>query len=177
MWLEANHAVKTELWVLRYRQGVAKPCIDYQALVEQCLCFGWIDSVIKKRDEECTVQRVSPRRKKGSFLSELNRQRVWKLDRLGRMTEAGWIPIRDQVGSPDAPVEIPGWIETELKHDPEVWTTFASFPRFYRRLKIGWITEARGARRRPEAEKRLAYPIKMTAQGRQYGEQPLIDWE
>lgn len=173
-WLEKYHQEKTEIWLRRFRKATGKPCINYDELVEECLCFGWIDGVVKKLDEESNVQRITPRRKKKTFLSELNRQRVWKLQHLGLMTAAGIKPIADQIGSPDDPFDIPDWVLEQLKEDPEVWDTFSQFSLFYRRLKIGWIKEC-GERRREEAQKRLNYLLKMTKKGKQYGTIPITD--
>ncbi|MCB0642625.1 MAG: YdeI/OmpD-associated family protein [Phaeodactylibacter sp.] len=173
-WLDTHHQSKAEVWLRRFKKASGKPCINYDELVEECLCFGWIDGVIKRLDEESNVQRITPRRKKKTFLSELNRQRVWKLQRLGLITPAGIEPIADQIGSPDDPFEIPDWVEAQLREDPEVWANFQDFSHFYRRLKIGWIKEC-GPRRQEEAQKRLNYLIKMTRQGKQYGTIPLED--
>ena len=170
-WLEKNGSRATEIWVRRFRKATGIQCVGYDDLVEECLCFGWIDGIIKKLDDESNVQRISPRRQK-TFLSELNRQRVWKLEAMGLMTDAGRAPIADQIGSPDDPWEIPNWIERRLREDDSVWENFSSFPFLYRRLKIGWITEA-GQLRREEMEKRLAYLIKSTRAGKMYGAIPI----
>ncbi len=172
-WLAAYHREKSEIWLRRFRKATGRPCITYDELVEECLCFGWIDGVVKKLDPESNVQRITPRRKK-SFLSELNRQRVWKLQKEGLMTEAGLAPIRDQLGSPDEPLDIPDWVLEQLRAEPEVWENFQSFSYLYRRLKIGWIKEC-GERRREEAQKRLNYLIKNTRKGKIYGAVPLPD--
>ncbi len=172
-WLRTHHLTKSEVWLRRFRKATGKPCITYDELVEECLCFGWIDGVIKKLDDESNVQRITPRRKKGTYLSELNRQRVWKLQNLGLMTPAGIAPIEDQLGSPGDPFDIPDWVLEQLQADPEVWKNFAAFPRFYQRLKVGWIGEIRNDSQRAEAQKRLNYLIKMTAQGKRYGTEPL----
>lgn len=170
-WLETHHKIKPEVWLQTFRKASGKPSIPYDDMVEECLCFGWIDGVSKKYDEESAVQRITPRRKK-SFLSELNRQRVWKLQRLGLMTPAGIEPIAAQIGSPDDPFEIPAWILEALQADSKIWETFEQFPHNYKRLKIGWIAEIRGDSRRDEAIKRLNYLLKMTAQGKMYGTVP-----
>jgi uncharacterized protein YdeI (YjbR/CyaY-like superfamily) len=171
-WLEANHLTTPEVWVQTFNKASGKPTLHYDDLVEECLCFGWIDGAVKKYDPESMVQRITPRRKK-TFLSELNRQRVWKLQANGLMTPAGIEPIKDQIGSPDDPFDIPEWIMLALQEDAEVWATFNSFPHLYKRLKIGWIAEIKGASRQPEAMKRLNYLIKMTRQGKMYGTRPL----
>ena len=174
-WLQDNHQTKSEIWLRRFKKATGKPCITYDDLVEECLCFGWIDGVVKKYDDESNVQRITPRRKK-SFLSELNRQRVWKLQKLGLITEYGFNTIKDQVGSPEEAWEIPDWILKQLKEDSEVWKNFESFSHFYKRLKVGWILEA--SKYRPEeAQRRLNYLLKMTKQGKMYGTNPLKDME
>ena len=91
-WLQTHHQSKVEIWLRRFKKATGKPSLPYDDMVEECLCFGWIDGVIKKLDEESNVQRITPRRKKGTFLSELNRQRVWKLQKQGLMTPAGTAP-------------------------------------------------------------------------------------
>ncbi|GAB4429538.1 MAG: YdeI/OmpD-associated family protein [Bacteroidia bacterium] len=170
-WLQTHHQTKTEVWLQRYVKASGRPSISYDALVEECLCFGWIDGVVKKRDADSNVQRITPRRKK-SFLSELNRQRVWKLRELGLMTPAGEAALGDQVGSPDDPWEIPAWIREQLVADPRVWEQFRAFPPLYQRLKIGWVVET-GKTRREEAQRRLDHLIAMTRKGRRYGTEPL----
>ncbi|MBN8679382.1 MAG: YdeI/OmpD-associated family protein [Chitinophagales bacterium] len=171
-WLLENHRIATEVWLKTYNKASGIPSIPYDDMVEECLCFGWIDGVVKKFEPESMVQRITPRRKK-TFLSELNRQRIWKLQQNGLMTPAGIEPLKDQIGSPNDPLVIPEWIAARLQEDEQVWENFQSFTHFYKRLKIGWITEIKGASRQPEVEKRLNYLIKMTREGKTYGTQPL----
>ncbi len=170
-WLQKNHKTKTEIWLRLFRKDTGKPCLKYDDLVEECLCFGWIDGVVKKYDEESRVQRITPRREK-SFLSELNRQRVWKLQKLDLIVPGALDIIGAQVGSPGDPLIIPDWVQKQLEADPEVWTNFQGFSYFYKRLKIGWICEA-GKSRKEESQRRLNHLIKMTKQAKTYGTQPL----
>ncbi len=171
-WLIENHQKKTEIWLKLYKKASGKYSLPYDDLVEECLCFGWIDSVIKKLDADSRVQRITPRRKV-SFLSELNRQRVWKLQELDLITPAGIAALGDQIGSPNDPWDIPKWIREQLLADPTIWEQFQQFPKLYQRLKIGWISETGSSKRRlPEAQKRLNYLIKMTAKGKMYGTIP-----
>ncbi len=171
-WLETHSTTKPEIWLRTFRKATGKPSISYDDLVEECLCFGWIDGTVKKFCEESAVQRITPRRKK-SFLSELNRQRIWKLQAQGLMTPAGIAPIEAQIGSPDEPLVIPDWILVQLRSDEQVWQNFEAFPYFYKRLKIGWINENLTPSRMAEAQKRLNYLLKMTAQGKRYGTEPM----
>lgn len=173
-WLAEHYQTKDEIWLRLFKKDSGHPSLAYDDLVEECLCFGWIDGIVKKYDAESRVQRITPRRKR-SFLSELNRQRVWKLQRQGLLMPGALEKIADQVGSPEDRLEIPDWIGAQLQADPEVWENFQRFPRFYQRLKIGWITET--TQRTEVSQKRLDYLIKMTKVGKQYGTQPLVDWE
>lgn len=115
-------------------------------------------------DQDGTAQR-----RKKSSLSELNRQRVWKLQAQGLMTSADLAAIQDQIGSPEDHFEIPEWILAQLQADETVWKNFQQFPPHYQRLKVGWIADVKGASRRAEAPKRLDYLIKMTRVGKVYG--------
>lgn len=171
-WLATNHDSHTVIWLRRFKQASGVPTISYDDMVEECLCFGWIDGVIKRYDDDSNVQRITPRRPTSS-LSELNRQRVWKLQHLGLMTAAGLEALGDQVGSPSDPFEIPEWVEARLRADPATWEAFMAFPLMYRRLKIAWIVGPQG-NRQDEREKRLAHLIEMTAKGRRYGAEPLL---
>lgn len=173
-WLAEHHQTKAEIWLQTYRKATGKPSVAYDDMVEECLCFGWIDGITKKFDEESAVQRITPRRKK-TYLSELNRQRIWKLEALGLMTEAGYAPIREQIGNLNDPWSIPAWIEEQLRADPQIWDNFQQFPYHYQRLKIGWIGEVRSDRDRAEAQKRLNHLIKMTRERKMYGSIPLLE--
>jgi uncharacterized protein YdeI (YjbR/CyaY-like superfamily) len=175
-WLKRHHLKKRQIWVRKPHKASGLPVISYDDLVEESLCFGWIDGVVKSFNDESSVQRLTPRRKKGSFLSELNRQRIWKLQKLKLMTPAGIEPIRDQIGSPDDSWEIPDWILQELQASRTAWAKFHAFPVFYQRLKISWIAETKGGRQAPEvARQRLAHLIKKSAEGRRYGTEPLAE--
>ena len=87
-WLAANHATKKEIWLVIYKKASSKTGIRYDDAVEEALCFGWIDSIMKSIDAEKSAQRFSPRRK-GSNWTEVNRAKARRLIAEGRMTEAG----------------------------------------------------------------------------------------
>ena len=88
-WLEENHATASHCWVSCNRSKAPMPdAVPYEEIVEECLCFGWIDSTLKKLPDGRLAQRISPRRN-GSHWTERNRQRCDELERRGMMTEAG----------------------------------------------------------------------------------------
>ena len=88
-WLEQNHSTERCCWVVMYRAKRPEwDAIAYLDVVEEALCFGWIDSTLKRLPDGRLVQRLSPRRK-GSHSTELNKQRCADLERRGLMTDAG----------------------------------------------------------------------------------------
>jgi uncharacterized protein YdeI (YjbR/CyaY-like superfamily) len=87
-WLAANHESAAELWVGLYRKGSPKAGLRYEEAVEEALCFGWIDGLIRSRDADSFVQRFTPRRP-GSNWSMVNIAKVEALRRQGRMQPAG----------------------------------------------------------------------------------------
>jgi uncharacterized protein YdeI (YjbR/CyaY-like superfamily) len=87
-WLKKNHSIIKEVWLIYYKKHTGKPRISYDDAVEEALCFGWIDSNIKRIDDEKYCQKFSPRNYKSNW-SELNKKRVAKLIRQKKMTKAG----------------------------------------------------------------------------------------
>ena len=84
-WLVENHATKREIWISTTKSPDG---LQYLDAVEEALCFGWIDSTLKRLPDGRLAQRLSPRRK-GSHWTELNKQRCADLEQRGLMTEAG----------------------------------------------------------------------------------------
>ncbi len=88
-WLEDNHSTESSCWVVTSRsKEPSYPCIPYLEVVKEALCFGWIDSTLKKLPDGRLAQRISPRRK-GSHWTELNKSRCMDLEDRGLMTDAG----------------------------------------------------------------------------------------
>ncbi|MBG87350.1 MAG: hypothetical protein CMO80_10675 [Verrucomicrobiales bacterium] len=175
-WLKRHHQKKKEIWVRKPHKDTGEPCISYDELVEECLCFGWIDGVVKKLDAHSSVQRITPRRAKGSYLSELNRQRIWKLQHLDLMTPAGIEPIASQIGSPEDPFEILSEIKKQFRKNKTAWKNFQAFPVFYQRLKVGWIGDTTGGKHADQVrQQRLDHLIEMSAKNKRYGTEPLAD--
>lgn len=87
-WLSKNYNKKKEIWLIYYRKASGKKRIPYDDAVEEALCYGWIDSILKNMDDERFVQRFSPRRPT-SVLSDLNRMRIKKMIKENKMTPFG----------------------------------------------------------------------------------------
>ena len=170
-WLAKHHRRAPEIWLIYYKKGSGKPRIPYNDAVDEALCYGWIDSTLKPIDDKKYAQRFSPRRKT-SRLSEMNKERVRRLIKAGRMTRFGLTSIAhtfDHRHDTRArlPHTVPADIARALKRVPGVWRNFQRFPASYKRIRIGWID---AARHRPEVmHQRLAYFIKMTRHNNRFG--------
>lgn len=167
-WLKQNHKTEKDIWLIYYKQHTGKPRIPYNDAVEEALCFGWIDSIVKKIDDEIFTQRYSPR-KKNSQLSDLNKERIRRLIKQKKMTAAGLKAIEHTFinSAEDEKLKIPPDILKELKQDKNIWINFQKFPDSYKRIRIGWIE---GARKRPDIfQQRLRYFLKMTEKNKMYG--------
>jgi len=161
-WLSKHSAKEPEIWLVLYTKASGKRFVAYNDAVEEALCFGWIDSIVKKLGTDSRVQRYSPRRP-GSKLSEMNKARVRRLIAEEKMTPAGLAAA----GDVDSAFKVPPDILRALKKDKETWANFRRFPESYKRIRVGWID---GARNRPDFfERRLNYFLKMTKQNKRFG--------
>ena len=166
-WLKANHKTAREVWLIYYKKNSGRPRIPYDAAVEEALCYGWIDSILKPIDKDRYAQRFSPRRKK-SKLSELNRERVKRLIGRNKMTQAGLNALDDTLNwARNNKTGMPADILRRLRSDPLVWKNFSGFPAAYKRVRIGWIDSARD---RPDIfDQRIRYFLKMTRLNKRFG--------
>jgi uncharacterized protein YdeI (YjbR/CyaY-like superfamily) len=163
-WLEKNHARRKEIWLVYATKKSGKGRVGYSDAVEEALCFGWIDGTMKSIDENYFAQRFSPRRSAKSQLSETNKERVRRMVRAGLMTPGGLEKIRGRMSEKFV---LPPDIIAALERDPQTWKNFQRFPKWYQRVRIGWLDASRG---NPEVfQSRLRYFLKMTAQNKRYG--------
>ena len=91
-WLEANHATAAGAWLVTWKAGAGRPTLDYEAAVEEALCFGWIDGVTGRVDEQRTRQYFARRKPNGTWAAT-NKARVERLIAAGRMAPAGLAAI------------------------------------------------------------------------------------
>src|SRR5919206_1474760 len=98
-WLEENHASEREVWLVYYKKHTGRPRVPYDDAVEEALCFGWIDSLVKTLDADRYIQKFTPRVNARKW-SRSNLERVKKLLREGRMTEAGRAKLPSDLETP-----------------------------------------------------------------------------
>ena len=169
-WLVKNHKNRKEVWLIYYRKETGKPRILYDDAVLEALCYGWIDSTIKKIDKERFAQRFSPRSQK-SGLSQMNKERIRELMKEKKITKWGLKAVahvfNPKTDEPDNFV-IPSEIIKALRAKKDAWKHFQKMPSSYQRIRIAYIE---GYRRHniDTYKKTLAYFIKMTAKNKRIG--------
>jgi len=173
-WLAENHDRENEIWLIYYKKATGIPSIEYGDSLDEALCFGWVDSLIKKIDEQKYARKFTPR-KDDSKWSLVNKRRVEQLIQDGLMTEYGLKKVKaaKRSGSWDAPVQkpkmdfkMPAEFAEALKNNPQAEATFNSFAPTYQKQYLGWIVTAK----RPETrEKRIMESIQLLSQGKKLG--------
>jgi uncharacterized protein YdeI (YjbR/CyaY-like superfamily) len=160
-WLEHHHGTASEIWLI-LDDRPEEQTLSYLDAVEEAICFGWIDGIQKRISGVERAQRFSPRRKRSNW-TELNKERARRLIRLGLMTDAGRATL------PDLTIRfaIAEDIELALKAEPEAWSNLLAFPELYKRVRIGYIEEAR--KDRSEFERRLSNFVKKTVDNQMFG--------
>jgi uncharacterized protein YdeI (YjbR/CyaY-like superfamily) len=163
-WLEKHHATEREVFVVFHRLAAGKPTITYAEAVEEALCFGWIDGVKHKLDDERYTYRFTPRRP-GSKWSAINRQRIAALTAAGKLRPAGRAAIdaARAAGTWEsaAPATgMPAELDAALRANPRAQAAFDKLPPSHRRQWQRWVHDARRAetreRRAAQAASRLA---------------------
>ena len=162
-WLKKNHKTEKEIWLVYPKKATGNPRIEYNDAVEEALCFGWIDSIVKKLDDEHTVQRFSPRKPKAKY-SQANVERLRALIAKKKVIKEVVETLGDVLNEEFV---IPPDILKAIKADKEAWKNFQKFSEPYKRIRIAFID---GARKRPaEFQKRLRYFIGMTEKNKMFG--------
>lgn len=157
-----------EIWLVFHKRHTGRTSLRYDDAVEEALCFGWIDSIIKRLDAARYARKFTPR-KATSRWSTANRRRYADLARRGLLAEPGLQRAPTQA-SGDAPrpsvVGMPPYIERAVKGHPRAWRTFQQLAPSYRRAFIGWIDSAK---REETKERRLAEALRLLAAGKKLG--------
>jgi uncharacterized protein YdeI (YjbR/CyaY-like superfamily) len=143
-WLEQNAKTSEGVWLLYYKKNSGKQRIAYNDAVEEALCFGWIDSKIKKVDEASFAQWFTPRKPKSQWAPS-NIKRVKNLIKLGKMTQAGLDAFESHHSrrTQSLPTQLPRNLQEKFKRQVSAWTNFGQFPPSYRRMAIAWVASAK----------------------------------
>jgi uncharacterized protein YdeI (YjbR/CyaY-like superfamily) len=150
LWLSENHHKEKEIWLIYHKKHTGKPRVPYNDAVEEALCFGWIDSIVKTIDDERYMQKFTPRKAKSNW-SDSNKKRVEKLINAGKMTKAGLEKIEiakingtwDKIITATKSFEMPIELENGLDINKNAKDFFNKLSASCRRQYIGWIASAK----------------------------------
>ena len=166
-WLDANHASSRGVWLICHKKHTGVPGLKYEDIVGEALCFGWIDSLVRRLDDDRYLRKVTPRRP-GSVWSANNRKLYATLEADGKLAAAGgrMAPTGNAYGPPPAVPELPAYIARAFRADAQAWKFFNALAPTDRRHFVGWIHTAK----RPETrEKRIRESIRLLGAGKKLG--------
>lgn len=165
-WLQENHENEQNIWLIIYRKQSGTPSVYYDEAVDEALCFGWIDSAIRKRDEVSYLQYFAKRNPKSNW-SKVNKEKIARLTAEGLMMPAGegMVALAKQSGTWTALDEVENLVvPTEMAElldaNPTAKSNFEAFPRSAKRGILEWINTAK----QPETKsKRILETVRQAA--------------
>ena len=172
-WLNKNHDQAAEIWLAYYKKSVGKKSVSYSEALDEALCFGWIDSTVRRLDEEKYAQRYTPR-KPGSIWSARNKAHIARLTAGGRMAPAGLAKVVaakkdgswNKLDTIDVNLETPDDLESALKNRPQAKAKWNAQAASQKKMYSWWIIQAK----RPETRaRRVEETIRRVLAGRKAG--------
>lgn len=176
-WLVKHHRTASHVWLIYYKKHTGKPSVPYGDAVEEALCFGWIDSLVQRLDEDRYMQKFTPRKPRSTW-SEHNVRRVKKMIAEGKMTdrgmelydfagENGLLPEPGREAKPGKTFpEIPDYFTEALRQSPAAQEAFRSLAPSYKLQYLGWIMAAKKEETR---QRRLKEAIETLESGQKLG--------
>jgi len=166
-WLAKHHTSSPGVWLVFYKAHTGVKSIPYEHSVREALCFGWIDSLIKRLDDDRYALKVTPR-KPTSKWSNLNRKRWAELKATGLLTAAGLAapPTSNTYAAKPRIPTLPSYIADAFREHAKAWAFFRQLAPTYRRDFVVWIHVAK----RPETrQKRIRESVRLLAAGKKLG--------
>ena len=166
-WLAKHHASSPGVWLVRHKQHTGVKSMAVADLACEALCFGWIDSLVKRLDDNRYAIKVTPR-KSTSKWSDINRKRWKQLKADGLLTAAGLAaaPTANRYAARPSIPELPKYVENALKTNLRAWEHFQALAPTYRRDFVVWIHTAK----RPETrERRIRESVALLSAGKKLG--------
>jgi len=172
-WLAEHHATAKEMWLVFFKKHTGQPGLTYIEALEEALCFGWIDGILKRIDGQKHTVRFSPRTK-NSIWSEQNKKRVRRLIQEGRMTDAGLAKIKEakangqwaKAAQREDVTVVPPELTAALADNAAARRNFAKLAPSYRRQFIYWISMAR---RDETRQRRVAESLRLLVRNERLG--------
>jgi uncharacterized protein YdeI (YjbR/CyaY-like superfamily) len=149
-WLKRNQDAEKEIYMIFYKKHTGEPNISYDDAVEEALCFGWIDSIIRRIDDEKFERKFTPRTGKSRW-SRLNRQRACRMIKEGKMTAAGLVMILEGKKNGEwfknvsikKELTIPSFMREALAANRKALDNFNKLARSHKRQYVGWVASAK----------------------------------
>jgi uncharacterized protein YdeI (YjbR/CyaY-like superfamily) len=166
-----NYKKTNEIWLIFYKRHTGRPSIPYDDAVEEALCFGWIDSIVKRMDDDRYVRKFTPRSRK-SVWSELNIKRAKKMIKTAKMTPPGREPFEFamKAGKRSSGIEtisrkaaIPEDLKKALAKNKKAQVNFSRFAPSHQRNYILWILDAK---KKETRERRIKRVVEFAAQNK-----------
>ena len=170
-WLSEHHASESEVWLVFHKRHTGVASIDYKDALDEALCYGWVDSLVKRLDDRRYALKFTPRRPDSRW-SAANRTRYEALKASGRLKPAGIKrPPTDRGYGPrperlPLPAKLPPYIQKALKKHPAALRHFEALPPEQRRRYFAWIESAK---REDTKLRRLKEAIRLLADGKVLG--------
>lgn len=167
-WLAAHHDSETEIWLVFFKPHAGKTSVLYSDALDEALCFGWIDSLIRRLDDDCYARKFTPRKLDGKW-STVNRRRYAELKAQGLVAAPGLErPPTSRSGDAPRPSlrSVPPYILNALKTNARASAFFETLAPSYRRAYIGWVDSAKQAETK---ERRVREAIVLLAAGKKLG--------
>jgi uncharacterized protein YdeI (YjbR/CyaY-like superfamily) len=168
-WLGKNHDIEKEVWLIYYKKHTETARIPYDDAVEEAICFGWIDSTVKKIDEDRYAQKFTPRKGRSKW-SQKNIKRAEKMIQEGKMDESGLKIFRERIEYDETleirPLEMPPELEKALKMNNVAWKNFNSFAPSYQKQYILWVMSAK---REETRQRRIQQTVALSEKNKKTG--------
>ena len=170
-WLAKHHASESEVWLIFHKRHTGVASIDYKDALDEALCFGWVDSLVKRVDDRRYARKFTPRRPDSRW-SVVNRKRYAELKTEGRLkppgierppTNRGYGPRPPRLALPS---KLPAYIQAALRDNPTALRHFEALAPSQRRRYLAWIESAK---REETKLRRLEKAIRLLASGKVLG--------
>ena len=166
-WLAKHHGSNPGIWLVRHKRHTGVKSMTYEDFVREALCFGWIDSLVKRLDDDRYAIKVTPR-KPTSKWSDINRRRWNELEAAGLLAAPGRAaaPTANSYAPRPRIPELPVYVAEAFKTNVKAWQHFQALAPTYRRDFVVWIHTAR---RPATRERRIREAIELLSAGRKLG--------
>ena len=170
-WLDEHHDSEPEIWLIFYKLHTGVASVAHGDALDEALCFGWVDSLVKRLDDRRYTVKFTPRRADSRW-STINRKRYAALKASGRLKPSGVkrAPTNRGYAAPPPrdtmPSKLPAYIETALRKHPGALRNFEALAPSHRRRYVGWIESGK---REDTKARRLKEAIRLLAAGRELG--------